>query len=85
MVIYYTAKFARDYKKLPLALKREAEKREALFRANPFDARLRTHKLHGELRGFLSFSITYSHRIVFQFDDEGNIWFHAIGDHSVYR
>lgn len=85
MTIYYTTKFARDHKKLPLDIKRAAEKCEHIYRDDPFDQRLRTHKLQGELRSFWSFSVTYSYRFIFQFDDSGNVWFHAIGDHTVYQ
>ncbi len=85
MTIYYTTKFAREYQKLPLAIQREAEKREAIFRKNPFDQRLRTHKLKGQLSNFWSFSVTHSYRIIFQFDADENVWFHAIGDHAIYQ
>ncbi len=85
MIIYYTTKFAREYKKLPLAIQREAEKREVIFRKNPFDPRLRTHKLKGQLNRFWSFSVTYGYRIIFQFDEDENVWFHAIGDHVIYQ
>lgn len=65
MEIYYLPKFARQYKKLPRAIQEAAEEKEKIFRDNPFDLRLKTHKLGGTLSCFWSFSVTYSHRIIF--------------------
>lgn len=53
MRILYLPKFAKQYRKLPANIKNLAEEREKIFRKNPFDTRLKTHKLHGELKGFM--------------------------------
>jgi len=37
MEIIYSSKFAREYQKLPSNIKDIAEKRESLFRKDPFD------------------------------------------------
>ena len=84
MKIYYSSKFAREYKKLSLKIKETAEKKEKIFRKDPFDSRLDTHKLKGVLRGFWSFSINNKYRIIFEFVDKEIIWFHSVGDHSIY-
>lgn len=47
MKIVYSSKFIREYKKLPSLVKDQAEQKEKLFREDPFDPRLRTHKLKG--------------------------------------
>lgn len=85
MDIYYSAKFARDYRKLPDKIKDTAEKREVIFRKNPHDPRLKTHKLTGKLFPYWSFSIDYSYRIVFEFVENNTVWFHAIGNHDIYK
>jgi len=85
MEISYSSKFARDYKKLPIGVKRIAEKKEIIFRKNPFDQRLKTHKLKGCLSGFFSFSINQKYRIIFEIVNKNRIWFHSTGDHSVYK
>jgi len=85
MKILYSSKFAREYKKLPSDVKKIAEKKEAIFRKNPFDYRLKTHKLKGCLFGFFSFSINQKYRIIFEIIDNKTIWFHSIGDHSIYK
>lgn len=85
MEIRYSPKFGRQYKKLPQEIKARAEKREAIFRKNPFDSRLKTHKLHGSQEGFMSFSVDYSYRIIFEFADNNIIIFYEIGTHDIYE
>ena len=85
MKIFYSSKFAREYKKLPLSVKKIAEKKEESFRKNPFDPKLKTHKLKGNLKGFLSFSVNQKYRIIFEFADSKTIWFHSVGEHSIYK
>ena len=84
MTIIYSNKFAKGYKKLPVHIKIKAEKQEKIFRENPFDKRLKTHKLSGELKEFWAFSIDHNYRIIFEFFDKNIIHFHYIGTHSIY-
>jgi mRNA-degrading endonuclease YafQ of YafQ-DinJ toxin-antitoxin module len=85
MKIIYTSKFAREYKKLPEEIQSAAEEKEKIFRKNPFDPVLNTHKLRGRFEEFWSFSVDFKHRIVFEFGNNNNVYFHSIGDHSVYK
>lgn len=87
MEIIHTTRFARAYRKLPVPIKREAEKKEQIFRQNPFDHRLKTHKLKGRLAMFWSFSVTYKYRIIFEFHhaNRASVYFHDVGDHDVYQ
>ncbi len=85
MKIYYFPKFARNYKKLSSELKARSQEAEALFRTNPFNEKLKTHKLQGSFAGYWAFSIDERHRIVFEFYKKGIVLFHDIGDHGVYR
>lgn len=85
MKILYSSKFAREYRKLPLKVKEIAEKKEQIFRKNPFDPRLKTHKLKGNLKGFLSFFINQKYRIIFEIVNPNIVWFHSVGDHSIYK
>ncbi len=85
MEIIYSSKFAREYQKLPSEVKDLAEKQEVIFRKNPFNSKLKTHKLKGRLSGFLSFSIGYKYRIIFEFSaDKHTVYFHSVGDHDIY-
>jgi len=85
MKIFYSSKFAHEYQKLPLRVKKTAEKKEQTFRKNPFDPGLKTHKLKGNLKGFLSFSINQKYRIIFEFTNSDTVWFHSVGEHSIYK
>ncbi|MDO8482308.1 MAG: type II toxin-antitoxin system mRNA interferase toxin, RelE/StbE family [bacterium] len=85
MRIWYSGKFERLYAKLPEDVKLLAETREKIFLADPFDARLRTHKLHGRFAGFLAFSLNYKYRVVFDFYKDDIVRFHAIGLHDIYE
>ncbi|OGE80536.1 MAG: hypothetical protein A2660_00965 [Candidatus Doudnabacteria bacterium RIFCSPHIGHO2_01_FULL_45_18] len=85
MQIIYSPKFEREYKRLPVKIKQLAEKKEKLFRVNPFDPKLKTHKLSGRLREFWAFSVDYQHRIVFEFATKNLVYFHAVGTHDVYK
>lgn len=86
MKIIYSLKFAREYKKLLKKVKIAAEQQEVIFRKNPFDPRLKTHKLNGRLSGFFSFSIGYKYRLIFEFSkDSKTVYFHSIGDHDIYQ
>lgn len=85
MKIYYSSKFEREYKKLPIKVKDLAEKKEKVFRLDPFDSSLKTHKLTGKLKDFWSFSIDESNRIIFEFAEKNIVWFHAVGSHEIYK
>ncbi len=85
MQITYSPTFRRQYKKLERDIQERAEAREKIFRQNPFDARLETHKLHGRLSDLWSFSITKKVRITFEFGESQTVTFHEVGDHSIYR
>jgi len=86
MKIVYSSKFAREYKKLTATVKNSAEELEAVFRVDPFTPKLKTHKLHGRLSEFFSFSIGYKHRIIFEFsEDKKTIFFHSVGKHDIYE
>jgi addiction module RelE/StbE family toxin len=86
MKIYYSTKFAKEYKRLSTEVKKEAEKKEKLFRQDPFNPKLKTHKLTGQLKSYWSFSIDFEHRIIFEFAHKKEVvWFHSVGGHEIYR
>ncbi len=84
MEIFYLKKFIKKYKKLPKQVRKLAEEKEEIFRKNINDSRLKTHKLHGDLKGFLSFSINSKTRIIFDVNKDGDIRFYLVGNHDIY-
>jgi len=82
MQIIYSPQFQRSFRKLPQQLQVEAWELLELFKINPFNPKLRTHKLsHTQT---YSFSVTYKIRILFVREQDIFILLN-IGDHSVYR
>ncbi len=70
---------------MPKDIKMVAEEKEKVFRKNPFDPTLNIHKLSGRFRGYWAFWIDQKYRIIFEFADKNTLWFHSVGDHSIYR
>lgn len=85
MQIFYSPEFERRYKRLSLEIQEKAEEKEKIFREDPFDPRLKTHKLHGRLNDFWAFSIDSRYRIIFKFLEKDIVRFFAVGGHSVYQ
>lgn len=76
LTIYYSSAFKKSIKKYA-SYKRQITNKIEIFIKNPFDSRLKTHKLSGELFGYYSFSVSYHIRILFEFID--------IGTHVIYK
>ena len=85
MEIRYRPRFKREYRKLSAVIRKQAVHVEKIFRDDPFDPQLRTHKLHGPLSDFYAFSIDYRHRIIFAFVDKKIVEFYSVGDHNIYE
>ena len=85
MEIRYRNRFVKEYKKLPLIIKETAKKKEIIFRKNPFNPILRTHKLNGPLEGFFAFSVSSKYRIIFAFVGKEIVEFYSIGNHDIYE
>ena len=85
MKISVTRRFAKGFSSLPNKIKAKAISLESVFRKNPFDGRLKTHKLAGKNREAWAFSIDYSHRTVFIFLADKAVLFLDIGNHEIHR
>ncbi len=85
MQVKYKPSFLREFKKLPLDIQIEAKEKIGLFQIEAHHERLKVHKLKGKLQAFYSFSVTYSHRVVFYYQADGSAVLVSIGTHDVYR
>ncbi len=83
--IHVTRAFAKQFRKLPRLVQGAARAQEIIFRNDPFDRRLRTHKLHGKESDAWSFWVGRDYRIIFILLSEGEALFLAIGMHGIYR
>ncbi len=85
MKIKISPRFEKRYKKLSSEIKERAKQKEAIFRENPFDPRLETHKLSGKEKECWAFSVNYHYRIKFIFLKGEEVLFLDIGTHDVYK
>jgi len=53
-----------------------------MFAKDPFQSRLRTHKLTGKLDGLWAFSVSYDCRVIFKFLSKKEILLIDIGGHD---
>jgi len=83
--IAFSSSFKRAFKKRiqsNTSLEAHFWERTAIFQKDPFDPRLRTHKLSGQLKDLWSFSIEYDVRVIFSFVDDRRVSFVDIGTHK---
>ena len=85
MLIRTSSRFRKAFKKLPKHIKDKASEKEKIFRTDPFDKRLNTHKLHGKYKEYWAFAIAEQYRIIFAFSESNIIDFIDIGTHKIYR
>jgi len=85
MKILYKPSFIKDYNKLSGELQAEVKEKIELFLKKENHLRLKVHKLSGKLKGSYSFSVNYSHRIVFEYESGDTVVFMAVGTHDIYK
>ena len=86
ITVEYTRRFLRDFARLPPELQEEVLEKVKLFKNPRNHQRLRVHKLHGDLMGKMSFSISYRLRIIFEYIGKQRkiAALITVGDHSIY-
>lgn len=82
--IHYTSDFRKAYARLPRRIQLAVDRKDAFFRREPFHPTLRTHKLHGPLKGLWAFWIKWEYRVLFEFTRDGAI-FYDVGNHEIYE
>jgi addiction module RelE/StbE family toxin len=72
MEVSFSDSFKKVFRKRVKSTEIEKEfwNRLELFINDPFDSKLKTHKLSGKLKGLWSFSIEYDLRVVFFFTND---------------
>lgn len=65
--VEYSSQFLKSVKQLPELKQIKLADLLIILKENPFDSRLHTKKLTGDLLGFYSFRITREWRVIFQF------------------
>jgi len=85
MDIAYSRGFLKSASRLPKRIIELADRKEALFRDEPFHPSLETHKLHGKDKDAWGFSIDRKYRIKFLFLESNRVLFLDIGLHDIYQ
>lgn len=81
MIVIYSKKFQRNYKKLPQKLQEQFKRRRNLFLENQFDPVLNNHQLHDPYAGCRSINVTGDYRAIFYHESPNVIRFIIIGTH----
>lgn len=85
LTVHVTPHFERAFRKLSAQVQKLAAEKDAIFHSNPHDPRLKTHRLKGNLKALWSYSVDYSHRILFEFLSRNEVLYHDIGTHDIYH
>ena len=83
--VSYSTSFRKAYKRRILSDRLLCERfveRLEIFKIDPFDLRLRTHKLSGRLEGLYSFRVDADVRVIFYFKEAQHAVFVDIGTHD---
>lgn len=83
--LIWDANFKRSYKKRidnNALLKKRFWDAIDLFCLNPFDAKLKTHKLTGKLKDLWAFSVSHDCRVIFILTDSQTALLIDIGSHK---
>jgi len=83
--IIYAPSFVKKFKKFDEDLKDEILEKIELFKNASNHKNLKVHKLNGVYRNCYSFSVNYSYRIVFQYENKTKVDLLSIGDHDIYK
>lgn len=83
--VLFSQKFIEQLEVLSPKIQTFAEKKIVLFQAEPKHTSLRTHRLHGPLKDYFSFSVNHQFRIVFEYGKSGIVHLLKIGGHEIYR
>lgn len=81
MVVLYSKKFRKNYRKLLPALRQKFKDRRDIFLTDPFNTILDNHPLHGKYDGCRSINVTGDYRAIYYHGAEDMVRFIAIGTH----
>ena len=82
MIIFFSKKFKKSFKKLSVTLQDSFEERLFLLKKDKFHPLLCNHKLQGEYFGCRSINVSGDIRAIFKEHDNSDIVFIDIGTHS---
>ena len=84
LTLHVASRFKRSYKKMPAHIKESFGAKIDFFKEFPFDSRVGTHKLRGNLTDYYAFCLRDGYRVLFEFEDGNNVLLVNIGSHDDY-
>ena len=81
MIVLYSQKFRKNYRKLLPKIREKFKERRNIFLTNPLDPIIDNHQLHGEYAGCRSINVTGDYRAIFYHENADIVHFIAIGTH----
>ena len=81
MIVIYSKKFQRNYKKLSRKLQEQFKQRRNLFLEDQFNPILNNHQLHNPYAGCRSINITGDYRAIYYHENLDIVRFIAVGTH----
>ena len=85
MIIIFSPRFKRAYKKLPTRIHTDFDKQITLFMQNPKHPSLKMHKLKGKFQECLAFRLQNGYRVLFEFVTLDIINLLDTGPHEIYK
>lgn len=81
MIVIYSKKFQKNYKKLPRKLQEQFKQRRNLFLENQFDPILNNHLLHDPYAGCRSINVMGDYRAIYYHENPDIVRFIAVDTH----
>ncbi len=85
MIINFSPRFKRAYKKLPTHIKEDFDKQITLFVQDPNHPSLKTHKLKGNFQECVAFRLRDGYRVLFEFYTSTIVNLLDVGPHNIYK
>lgn len=82
MIVHTHKRFDKSFLKLHKDMKKKVIERIMLFRDEPNNHLLNTHKLHADYIGYSSFNVTGDVRVVFRYINTNTVELVYVGTHS---
>ena len=83
--VFISSYFEKRFSRLPKRIQELSQKKDRIFRKNPFDPALETHKLSGDLKKEWAYSVNKQYRVHFYFISEKIVMYVNIGTHEIYK
>lgn len=85
MEVRYSSRFLRQLKKLSKSLQDEVIERIETFKNTTNHKQLKVHSLGGKFKTYHSFSVNYTHRIIFDYVSKNEVVLLKVGTHDIYE